>query len=154
MNDVIRGDGDGSEVGVAIVVGRWNELVTKALAEGARDEIQRLGAKTTMVVEVPGAWEIPLAVRALIQRQRPDVQAVVTLGCILQGGTPHARLLAGDVGSALMRLQAESGVPIAWGILTPDTAEQALDRSGLKMGNKGREAAAAAVEMARLLRKL
>ena len=80
------------------------------------------------------------------QMLHKDCDAVIALGCILQGQTPHAQLLAGDVGSALMRLQVETKKPIGWGILTPDTQEQALDRAGLKMGNKGREAAAAVIE--------
>lgn len=132
---------------IAVVVSRWNELITKELLEGAVDEIERHGASAE-VVHVPGTWEIPVAAKALIDRaeaKRPH--GIVALGCILQGQTPHAKLLGGDVGSALMGLQVSSGVPIGWGILTPDTQEQALERAGLKMGNKGREAALATLEM-------
>ena len=136
-----------------IVVARWNELVTKELLDGALDELGRFGAKDVTVVRVPGTWELPVAVRALLTgANRPD--AIVALGCILMGQTQHGRLLSGDVGGALMGLQREFGVPIAWGVLTPDTQEQALDRSGIKMGNKGREAAAAAVEMASVVAQL
>lgn len=132
------------------MVSRWNELVTKELLAGALDELNGLNAEVT-VVHVPGTWEIPVAVRALLA-SKPD--GVVALGCILQGQTPHAQLLGGDVGGALMGLQTETGVPIAWGILTPDNQDQALDRAGLKFGNKGREAARAAVEMADVLAQI
>lgn len=136
-----------------IVVSRWNELVTKQLLEGALDELEVHGAENVEVVHVPGTWEMPVAIAALLKREnRPD--AVVALGCILQGQTTHAKLLGADVGSALMSLQTEYGVPISWGVLTPDTMEQALERAGMKHGNKGREAALAAIEMASLLDNL
>lgn len=143
-------DAAGKRVGV--VVGRWNELVTKALLEGALETLRAHGDPEVILVRVPGAWEIPPAVRGLIVHQRVD--AVVALGCILQGATPHAAQLASEVGGALMRLQTETGVPVTWGVLTPENQEQALERSGMKLGNKGREAAAAAVEMAALLSRL
>ena len=133
---------------IAIVVSRWNEMVTKELLEGAEDEAGRAGAAVE-VIRVPGTWEIPVAVKALVNRKKkPD--GIVALGCILQGQTPHAHLLASDVGSALMGLQVESGIPIGWGVLTPDSQEQALDRAGLKMGNKGREATLATMEMVKV----
>ena len=129
----------------AVVVSRWNELVTKELLAGALDELVRHGDPEVTVIHVPGTWEIPPVVSELLSRpNRPD--AVIALGCILQGQTPHAKILGGDVGGALMGLQTQYGRPVAWGILTPDTQEQALDRSGLKFGNKGREAALAAIE--------
>lgn len=144
---------DGSGLRVAIVVARWNELVTKELVEGTRDELARHGAAVAGVVQVPGTWELPVAIKTLLDmRERPD--ALVALGCIMQGQTAHASLLGGDVGSALMALQVQYGVPIAWGVLTPDDQAQALERAGLKMGNKGREAALAAIEMANLVRGL
>ncbi|MFQ3587161.1 MAG: 6,7-dimethyl-8-ribityllumazine synthase [Fimbriimonadaceae bacterium] len=139
----------------AVLVSRWNELVTKELLEGALDELARHGDPAVEVVHVPGTWEMPLAARTLLGRDdasRPH--AILALGCILQGATSHARLLAADVGGALMGLQLESGVPISWGILTPDSHEQALERAGMKLGNKGREAALAAIEMASLVDKL
>ncbi|HTQ11999.1 MAG TPA: 6,7-dimethyl-8-ribityllumazine synthase [Fimbriimonadaceae bacterium] len=137
----------------AIVVSRWNEIVTKQLTEGALDELRRYGAPRVHVVHVPGTWEIPPTVKKLIESEdRPE--AVIALGCILQGQTAHAQLLGADVGSALMALQVESRIPISWGILTPETLEQAFDRSGAKHGNKGREAAQAALEMAGLLEAL
>ena len=148
MPETIRGKITFEGRTVGVIVSRWNELVTKELLEGALDEIAGAGAEA-VVLHVPGTWEIPVAAKALIERRSPV--AVVALGCILQGQTTHAKLLAGDVGSALMRLQTETGVPVAWGILTPDTQEQALDRAGLKHGNKGREAALAALETASVI---
>ena len=144
---------DSTDRHFAIVVSRWNEIVTKELTEGALDEFQRYGAARVDVLHVPGTWEIPPTIKKLIGTSDPP-QAIVALGCILQGQTAHAQLLGADVGSALMALQVESEVPIAWGIITPDTLEQAFDRAGAKLGNKGREAAQAALEMAGLLERL
>lgn len=133
----------------AIVASRWNEFVVSRLIEGARDELTRYGASHVEVHVVPGSWEIPVAVRALLTRTEPDpLDAIVAVGCILQGATAHAQLLAADVSRALMNLQMEFGKPVSWGILTPQNERQALERAGMKMGNKGREAALAALEMA------
>src|SRR5689334_5166301 len=117
-----------------IVVSRWNEIVTKELVEGAIDELNRYGVPVVDVVHVPGTWEIPPTVKKLLSsKDRPE--GIIALGCILQGQTAHAKLLGADVGSALMKLQVESEIPIAWGILTPETLEQAFDRAGAKHGN-------------------
>ncbi len=149
----ITGRMDASGRRFAIVVSRWNELVTKELLEGALVELKRYGDPEVEVIHVPGTWEMPPVVRALVSGERkPD--AVIALGCILQGQTTHAKMLGSDVGSALMSIQVEFGVPVAWGVLTPDTLEQALDRAGMKHGNKGREAAQAAIEMASVLEQL
>lgn len=136
-------DAKGKHVGV--VVSRWNELITSKLLEGALATLKAHGDPLVTLVRVPGTWEIPITAKTLIEGA--GVDAVVALGCILQGATPHAKILAHDVSGALMKLQMETGVPVAWGILTPDTQEQALERTGLKHGNKGREAATAAIEM-------
>lgn len=138
----------------AVIVSRWNELITKELLEGALEALRRHGDPAVEVVHVPGTWEIPVAARAMLSRKANRPNAIVALGCILQGQTPHAKLLSSDVGAALMGMQVESGVPIAWGVLTPDTQEQALERAGLKHGNKGREAALAAIEMASIVEKI
>lgn len=137
----------------AIVVSRWNEIVTKELTEGAIDELARYGVPEVDVIHVPGTWEIPPVIKKLVNSENPP-QGVIALGCILQGQTAHAQLLGADVGSALMQLQVESTIPVAWGILTPETLDQAFDRSGAKLGNKGREAAQAAIEMAGLLEQI
>lgn len=137
----------------AIVVSRWNEIVTKELLDGAIDELERYGVPEVVVYHVPGTWEIPPLIHKLVSSDAPP-KGVIALGCILQGQTAHAQLLGADVGSALMQLQVESEIPIAWGILTPETLEQAFDRSGMKLGNKGREAALAAIEMAGLFESI
>ncbi len=128
---------------IGVIVGRWNEIITDQLRKGALEVLEDSGCKKVTLATVSGSWEIPAVAAQMLHK---DCDAVIALGCILQGQTPHAQLLAGDVGSALMRLQVETKKPIGWGILTPDTQEQALDRAGLKMGNKGREAAAAVIE--------
>lgn len=151
---VVQGRMDAAGGRFAIVVSRWNELITKELLAGALSELERYGGTDVEVVHVPGTWEIPPAVAKLVGRTKNKPSAVIALGCILQGQTPHAQMLAGDVGSALMGLQVASGVPISWGILTPDTQDQALDRAGLKLGNKGREAVLAAIEMASVLEQI
>ena len=140
-------DASGRRIG--IVVSRWNEYVTKMLLEGALEELKTHGDPQVTVVRVPGAWEMPVAARALIEEEKVD--AVVALGCILQGATSHAAQLTEDVSSSLMRMQIETRTPIAWGVLTPESQEQAIERSGMKLGNKGREAALAAVEMMNVL---
>ncbi|MBL8086576.1 MAG: 6,7-dimethyl-8-ribityllumazine synthase [Chthonomonas sp.] len=134
---------------VGVVVSRWNELVTKELLEGALETLRAHGDPEVVLVQVPGTWEIPPVAKALIERR--ECHGVVALGCILQGATTHAALLAGDVSGALMNLQTSSGRPITWGILTPENQEQALERTGMKLGHKGREAAGALVEMMSLL---
>lgn len=149
----IRGVLNANHRRIVIVVSRWNELVTKELLAGAVDELRRYGEPDLTMVHVPGTWEIPLVISELAGRSdRPH--AVIALGCILQGQTAHARLLGGDVSGALMGIQREMTLPVAWGILTPDDVEQALDRTGMKHGNKGREAAQAALEMISVLEQL
>ena len=132
---------DGKHIG--IVVSRWNELVTNALLEGALAELRSHGDPQVTVVRVAGTWEIPTICKALLEK---DCDAVIALGCILQGATPHAGLLAADVSSAIMALQVEMGKPISWGVLTPENQSQAFERAGMKFGNKGREAALAVIE--------
>lgn len=143
--ETIQGRMDASGKTIGVVVSRWNELITKELLAGALDTLESHGNPNVVVVNVPGTWEIPVAALRLLDDRKVD--GVVALGCVLQGATPHAQLLASDVGSALMSLQTRFGKPISWGILTPDTQDQALERVGLKMGHKGREAALAVIEM-------
>jgi len=145
-------DAKGKRFGV--IVSRWNELITKELLEGALEALKKHGEPEIEVVHVPGTWEIPAVARAMVNRTKNRPHAIVALGCILQGQTAHAKLLSSDVASALMKLQVDTGVPVAWGVLTPDTQEQALERAGLKHGNKGREAALAAIEMANVVERI
>ncbi len=146
----IQGRTEGTGRRVAIVVSRWNELVTKALLEGAVETLEAAGVSDPTVIHVAGAWEIPIAVKHALSTH----DGAVALGCILQGATNHAALLAGDVSGALMGLQMEMGKPVSWGILTPENQEQALERTGLKLGHKGREAASSLIETLSVIEQL
>jgi len=138
----------------AIVVSRWNAVVTDRLLDGALDALVRSGADRSdiEIVRVPGAWEIPAAARALANAGRAD--AIVTLGCLLRGETAHYEAIYNEVASGIGQSQQETGIPHSFGVLTCETLEQALDRAGIKGGNKGFEAALAAIEMASLRKKL
>ena len=142
--------GQGKKIG--IVVSRWNEFITKQLLEGALSQLDQCGVEDVTVAHVPGTWELPMAAFEMVKSGK--VNGIVALGCILQGATPHAKMLAEDVSAALMKLQLETSTPIGWGVLTPDTQEQAIERSGMKLGNKGREAALACLEMVDLLQQI
>ncbi len=149
-------EGDLSAAGMkfAIVVSRFNAVVTDRLLDGALDALLRSGADRSdiEIVRVPGAWEIPAAARACAAGGRVD--AVVTLGCLLRGETEHFEVISNEAARGIGQSQQETGVPHSFGVLTCDTLEQALNRAGIKAGNKGFEAAAAAIEMASLRRKL
>jgi 6,7-dimethyl-8-ribityllumazine synthase len=149
-------EGDLSAAGMrfAIVVARWNAVITDRLLEGALDALLRSGAKREdiEVVRVPGAWEIPAAARTIANRQNAD--AIVTLGCLLRGETAHYEAIYNEVSRGIGQSQQETGIPHSFGVLTCETLEQALNRAGIKAGNKGFEAAAAAIEMVSLTRKL
>jgi len=133
-----------------IVVSRFNEFITERLLRSAYDGLLRAGArvKDIAVVRVPGSFEIPSAARTLAQSKKYD--AVVCIGCLLRGDTAHYDVIVNEVTRGIGQSAQETGVPHAFGVLTCDTLEQAIDRAGLKMGNKGFEAALAAVEMANL----
>jgi len=135
---------------VAIVVSRFNSFITERLLQSAYDGLLRSGAKKKDIalVRVPGAFEIPLAARALAETGKYD--AIVCLGCLIRGDTAHYDVIVNEVARGIGQSAQETGVPHAFGVLTCDTLEQAIDRAGLKMGNKGFEAARAAVEMANL----
>jgi 6,7-dimethyl-8-ribityllumazine synthase len=140
-----RTNGKGQRVG--IVVGRFNELITERLLAGARACLLDHGveAEAIDVAWVPGAWELPLAAQQLAERRNCD--AVVALGCVIRGDTPHFDFVAGAAATGLASVQSSTGKPVAFGVLTTDTMEQALARAGGKAGNKGWEAAQAALEM-------
>ncbi|SDK42021.1 6,7-dimethyl-8-ribityllumazine synthase [Billgrantia gudaonensis] len=135
-----------------IVVGRFNHHVVDSLVEGAVDSLVRHGvdADGIDIVHVPGAWELPLAVKRVLQVVRPE--AVIALGAVIRGGTPHFEYVAGGCNTALGNLQLEFDTPVANGVLTVNSIEQAIERAGTKAGNKGAEAAMAAMEMVSLLR--
>jgi 6,7-dimethyl-8-ribityllumazine synthase len=133
-----------------IVVSRFNAFITERLLQSAFDGLLRCGAKTRDigVVRVPGSFEIPSAARILAETKKYD--AIICLGCLLRGDTAHYDVIVNEVTRGIGQSAQETGVPHAFGVLTCDTLEQAIDRAGLKMGNKGFEAALAAVEMANL----
>ncbi|KXS36982.1 MAG: 6,7-dimethyl-8-ribityllumazine synthase [Halomonadaceae bacterium T82-2] len=137
-----------------IVVGRFNHHVVDSLVEGAVDSLVRHGVDEDNIdlVHVPGAWELPLAVKRALQVVKPD--AVLALGAVIRGGTPHFEHVAGGCNAALGNLQLEFDTPIANGVLTVNSIEQAIERAGTKAGNKGTEAAMAAMEMVSLMRRL
>jgi 6,7-dimethyl-8-ribityllumazine synthase len=138
----------------AIVTTRWNTVITDRLLQGALDCLRRSGAAKAdiQVVRVPGAWEIPNAARTLAESKQVD--AVITLGCLLRGETAHYEAIYNEVARGIGQSQQETGIPHAFGVLTCETLEQALDRAGLKAGNKGFEAASAAIEMVSIQRQL
>jgi 6,7-dimethyl-8-ribityllumazine synthase len=136
------------------VVTRFNDFVVEPLLRGALDALKRHGAneKQIEIVRVPGAFDMPIVVRKLALSRR--YEALVALGAVIRGQTPHFDYVAGECASGLARIALESGVPIGFGVLTTDTMEQAVDRAGGKAGNKGADAALAALETANLLRRL
>ncbi|HEX7242245.1 MAG TPA: 6,7-dimethyl-8-ribityllumazine synthase [Longimicrobiaceae bacterium] len=144
--------GDGRRFG--IVVGRFNELVTRQLLAGARDCLVRHGVSDDAIeaVWVPGAWEIPGALRRLARAGRFD--ALIALGAVIRGGTPHFDYVAGQAAAGVAAVGAEADVPVVFGVLTTDSIEQAIERAGTKAGNKGWDAALTALEMADLYARL
>ena len=138
----------------ALVVGRWNSFVVEHLKTGAIDALKRHGVAEDhiTVVYAPGAFEIPLVCKKVAASG--DYDAVVALGAVIRGGTPHFEYVAGECTKGLAMVNMEYGIPVAFGVLTVDTIEQAVERSGTKAGNKGEEAAMSALEMVSLLNKL
>jgi 6,7-dimethyl-8-ribityllumazine synthase len=150
----VEGDLCATGMKFAIVVSRWNAVITERLLESALDALLRSGARRDdiEVVRVPGAWEIPAAARTLANLGRVD--AIITLGCLLRGETAHYEAIYNEVSRGIGQSQQETGIPHTFGVLTCENLEQALNRAGIKAGNKGFEAATAAIEMVSLRRKL
>lgn len=138
----------------AILASRWNELIVSRLVSGAQDALLRLGARPSdlTLVRVPGSFEIPLAAKRLAASGRYD--AVICVGAVIRGETPHFDYIAAEVTKGITAAALATEVPVAYGIITADTVEQAINRAGVKAGNKGFEAALSAVEMANLLKEL
>lgn len=173
---IIQGDTQARDLRFAIVAARFNASIVERLVRGACDTLRQHGAKDDQIdiVNVPGAFEIPVAVRRLLANPRHDAApyaAVIALGAVIRGDTPHFEFVAGECATGISRLALESGIPIAFGVLTTDTYEQALERAGptspspstlkgrqgkdtTKGGNKGSEAALCAIEMANLMLRL
>jgi 6,7-dimethyl-8-ribityllumazine synthase len=151
---MIEGQFDDANARYTLVVGRFNQFVVDSLVEGAMDALIRHGVldDNITVVRVPGAYEIPLAAQAVAEKG--DVDAIIALGAVIRGATPHFDYVAGEAASGLNRVQMDTGVPVAFGVLTVDSIEQAIERAGTKAGNKGAEAAMVAIEMVSLLRQL
>jgi 6,7-dimethyl-8-ribityllumazine synthase len=150
----VEGDLSAEGMKFGVIVARWNAVITERLLESALDALLRSGARREdiEVVRVPGAWEIPAAARTLANQGKVD--AIVTLGCLLRGETAHYEAIYNEVSRGIGQSQQETGIPHTFGVLTCESLEQALNRAGLKAGNKGYEAALAAIEMVSLTRKL
>lgn len=150
----LRGDLDAADLRFGIVVSQFNAFITDRLLTGALDALTRAGATESQieVVRVPGSFEIPLAAKKMAKNGKFD--AIVCIGCVLRGETSHYDYVASETARGIQLAQLDTGVPMGFCVLTCDTVEQAIDRAGLKGGNKGYEVGLAAIEMARLLRNL
>ncbi len=144
--------GEGLKVG--IVVGRFNEFITSKLLGGAQDALRRHGVNVEDVdiAWVPGAFEIPIAAQKMAQMKKYD--AIITLGTVIRGSTPHFDYVSAEVTKGVGKVNMDEGIPVIFGVLTTDTIEQAIERAGTKAGNKGWDAATAAIEMANLLQQM
>jgi 6,7-dimethyl-8-ribityllumazine synthase len=150
----IEGELQAEGLRFAIIVSRFNEFITGRLLEGAIDALIRHGAaeKNIDIIKVPGSFELPLVAKKAAQKKSYD--AVICLGTIIRGATPHFDYVAAEASKGIATASMDTGVPIAFGVLTTDTIEQAIERAGSKSGNKGWDAAMVAIEMAQLLKKL
>jgi 6,7-dimethyl-8-ribityllumazine synthase len=151
---IIQGELQAKGLKFGVVVSRFNDFITGKLLEGAEDALLRHGAKSDdiEVVKVPGAFEIPIAAKKMAQKDAYD--AIICLGTVIRGATPHFDYVSAEVSKGIAQASMETGVPLAFGILTTDTIEQAVERAGSKSGNKGWDAALTAIEMARVLKKI
>ncbi|MEK7880636.1 MAG: 6,7-dimethyl-8-ribityllumazine synthase [Deltaproteobacteria bacterium] len=154
MPNVFEGNLSAKGLKAAIVVSRFNDFIGERLLEGAMDTLLRSGMdeKDIDVFKVPGTFEMPLVVKTLAQKKSHD--AIICVGAIIRGSTPHFDFVAGEAAKGIAKASVESGVPIAFGVITADTIEQAIERAGTKSGNKGRDAALTAIEMANLLQSM
>jgi len=152
MNKHFEGVLLGKGLKFGLVVSRFNEFITEKLVEGAQDALLRhgVGQEDIDIAWVPGSFEIPLVAKRLAQTKRYD--AVICLGAVVRGGTPHFEYIAAEVSKGIAKVGLETGLPIIYGVITADTLEQAIERAGTKMGNKGFDAAVTAIETVNLLR--
>ncbi len=150
----LEGDFTGSDGRYALVVGRWNSFVVEHLLDGAVDTLRRHGVSDEQmtVIRAPGAFEIPLVCARVAASGNYD--AIIALGAVIRGGTPHFEHVAGECTKGIAQVSLQHGLPVAFGVLTVDSIEQAIERSGTKAGNKGAEAASSALEMVSLLKQL
>ena len=153
-NHVVEGALDGAGLRVAIAVARFNSFITERLLAGALDGLRRHGVAedAVLIVKVPGSWELPVTVKTLCESGKYD--AIICLGAVIRGDTPHFDYVAGEAAKGIGQAMLTSGIPVAFGVLTTNTLEQAIDRAGAKSGNKGFDAAITAIEMASVLKQL
>jgi 6,7-dimethyl-8-ribityllumazine synthase len=146
-----QGSLDATDLRIGVLVSRFNEFITEQLAKGALEVLEQYGCvhDNIYLVKVPGAWELPIAAKNMA----PHCDAIVALGAVIRGDTPHFEYVAGAAARGLWEVSLETGVPISFGVLTTDDMQQAMDRAGGKSGNKGAEAAEVAIEMANLVRQ-
>jgi 6,7-dimethyl-8-ribityllumazine synthase len=151
---IIEGNYNNGSASYGIVLARFNSFIVDRLLDGALDTLKKHGVqeRDITIVKVPGAYELPLAVKKMAMTETFD--AVIALGAVIRGGTPHFEYVAGECVKGLSQVSLDSMIPVAFGVLTVDTIEQAIERAGTKAGNKGSEAAITAVEMLSLLRQL
>lgn len=151
---IVEGQFTTTNAKIALAATRFNSFIVEQLVSGARDVLVRHGLAddALTLVRVPGAWELPLAVQRLAASGEYD--AVIALGCVIRGGTPHFDYVAGECAKGVGQVPMQTGVPVVFGVLTTDSIEQAIERAGTKAGNKGAEAALSALEMISLLRQL
>lgn len=151
---LIEGNFTAQDANYAIVVGRFNSFITESLLNGALDALQRHGieADKISVIKVPGAFEMPIAAQRLAKLDKYD--ALIALGAVIRGGTPHFDYVAGECTKGLAQVSLQYNIPVAFGVLTVDSIEQAIERAGTKAGNKGAEAALSAIEMVSVLGKI
>ncbi|HTG00061.1 MAG TPA: 6,7-dimethyl-8-ribityllumazine synthase [Nitrospirota bacterium] len=154
MAKIIQGDMSGKGLKVGIVAARFNDFITSRLVEGALDGLQRHGVAESdiEILKVPGAYEIPLAAKKMAQAKKYD--AVICLGAVIRGATPHFEYVSAEVSKGVAAISLETGIPAIFGVLTTDTIEQAIERAGTKSGNKGWDAALSAIEMANVIKQL
>jgi 6,7-dimethyl-8-ribityllumazine synthase len=154
MGKVFEGKFDGSGLRVGIVASRFNDLITGRLVDGALDRLRRSNVpeKSTDVCWVPGAFEVPRAVKEMAASGRYD--GVIALSAVIRGATPHFEYVASEISKGIARLSLDADVPVTFGVITADTIEQAIERAGTKSGNKGSDAAEGLIEMINVLRQL
>lgn len=154
MTKIIEGDFSAVTAKFVIIVARFNGFVVESLLDGAIDLLKRQGVNDNniSVVRVPGAFEMPLVAKKIAEKKECD--AIIALGAVIRGGTPHFDFVAGECASGLASVSLAENIPVAFGVLTTDTIEQAIERSGTKAGNKGADAAMSALEMVSLMRNL
>jgi 6,7-dimethyl-8-ribityllumazine synthase len=154
MGHIYEGNLVGSGLKIGIVVGRFNEFITSKLLSGAQDALKRHGVseEDVDIAWVPGAFEIPLVAQKMAISKKYD--AVITLGTVIRGSTPHFDYVCNEVAKGVSKINLDSGIPVIFGVLTTDSIEQAIERAGTKAGNKGWDVAAGAIEMANLIRNM